>query len=62
MARYVLAILLLVGIGAYGDQQIGEPVSCQEDDPCWDCPTMGDGVCGVPDGGYGSYPGVITIP
>jgi len=23
-----------------------EPVACQEDDPCWDCATMGNGLCG----------------
>jgi hypothetical protein len=22
------------------------PVSCYEDEPCWDCTTMGNGVCG----------------
>ncbi|MEO7555482.1 MAG: hypothetical protein ABIV94_02605, partial [Acidimicrobiales bacterium] len=22
------------------------PTSCQEDDPCWDCSTMGNHVCG----------------
>ena len=22
------------------------PLTCVEDDPCWDCKTMGNGVCG----------------
>jgi hypothetical protein len=22
------------------------PLSCYEDEPCWDCTTMGNGVCG----------------
>lgn len=22
------------------------PADCQEDEPCWDCSTMGNGVCG----------------
>lgn len=23
------------------------PISCQEDDPCWDCHTMGNHICGT---------------
>lgn len=25
------------------------PVTCMEDDPCWDCNTMGNGLCGPDD-------------
>lgn len=24
-------------------------VTCQEDEPCWDCETMGNRICGLPD-------------
>lgn len=24
-----------------------EPVPCEEDMPCWDCETMGNGICGL---------------
>lgn len=25
------------------------PIVCVEDDVCWDCSTMGNGICGMPD-------------
>lgn len=30
----------------WGSPRPGEP-SCMEDEPCWDCETMGNRVCGV---------------
>ena len=29
------------------DRGQGHP-ACQEDDPCWDCSTMGNLICGTP--------------
>lgn len=44
-------------------------VDCQEDEPCWDCSTMGNGVCGplTLDDGYiidarGKMLGVVAEP
>ena len=43
-----LAVFLLVcySIGADWQDQRIKDAACQEDDPCWDCSTMGNGICG----------------
>lgn len=56
------------------DSPIGGTVRCEEDQSCWDCETMGNGVCGparvvtLADGrsvvvdAYGNILGDITEP
>lgn len=55
MAVLVAAVLAIYSItAAPGDRGIPEqrPVTtstlptCQEDEPCWDCTTMGNRICG----------------
>jgi hypothetical protein len=42
------SLLVLVGADAYSHtHQSRAPVTCQEDEPCWNCATMGNRVCGV---------------
>lgn len=37
-----------IGIGALATPQIRlQTVRCEEDMPCWDCETMGNGICGL---------------
>lgn len=47
-----LAGCLVTGatIGAlhrYSAEPVAATVVCQEDDPCWDCSTMGNLICGT---------------
>jgi hypothetical protein len=43
--RRLLLAAVLVVLTLFGGR--GEPpVGCWEDDPCWDCRTMGNLVCG----------------
>jgi hypothetical protein len=44
------SLLVLVGADAYAHSHARltlVPVTCQEDEPCWNCATMGNRVCGV---------------
>lgn len=48
------ALALLVGLTLAGPAIAPEPVAippitytCEEDMPCWDCLTMGNGICGL---------------
>jgi hypothetical protein len=34
----------VIGAQKLDDQPV---VSCMEDDPCWDCRTMGNNLCGI---------------
>lgn len=51
---YAALIALGIVLGAWlnvGDAQASEPTpspvqACMEDDPCWDCTTMGNLICG----------------
>jgi hypothetical protein len=48
VAPFLLAVPLAVGglaLWADASTLAPQPV-CQEDDPCWDCETMGDRICG----------------
>ncbi len=54
IATLVVGASLAVGAGAsdpapYVLAPVAQPapVACQEDDPCWDCSTMGNGICGA---------------
>lgn len=45
--------LLIVGSFAFGASLslvlptfVDEPTPCMEDEPCWDCATMGNNICG----------------
>lgn len=41
------ALLSIGGCVAAGPPEYDAPaVSCQEDEPCWDCDTMGNQICG----------------
>ena len=41
-----VALALCVIIVAVVSNESDEPARCQEDEACWDCETMGNGVCG----------------
>lgn len=49
----VLVGLLLYGLATYhpeadpGFERTGRTTTCFEDQPCWDCKTMGNKVCGT---------------
>lgn len=52
-SRLVALLLALVVVGvclfglvAAGADRGRESVHCAEDDPCWDCSTMGNRICG----------------
>ena len=49
-AAGVVALLVTLTSGCANDlrQTVTEkvPVECQEDEPCWDCETMGNRICG----------------
>ncbi len=52
MRRYLacVAIMLVGGCGVLTPQPAGHPpivLTCEEDMPCWDCETMGNGICGL---------------
>lgn len=46
LAVAVLALALLAGCGSTPDSPSSAAQQCEEDQPCWDCETMGDGECG----------------
>lgn len=37
---------IIGGIFSLPEGKPRSPVTCQEDEPCWDCQTMGNHVCG----------------
>jgi hypothetical protein len=41
-----LMILVTQTRGTYADRHHSERTACLEDEPCWDCRTMGNRVCG----------------
>jgi hypothetical protein len=44
-------VLIALSVNAVGSVDLRPPAAvCAEDDACWDCSTMGNGVCG-PKGG-----------
>jgi hypothetical protein len=47
VAAAAFAALMLSGPEPSLDSTRPEPVVCYEDDPCWDCSTMGNTICGV---------------
>lgn len=42
------ALLYLVGSVALHTTDSLRPLTCAEDEPCWDCATMGNLICGRP--------------
>lgn len=49
MKKIVLAVALASALVIGGCSQSTAPKAaekCEEDQPCWDCDTMGNGVCG----------------
>ena len=55
LRKLAVAIALSITLGACyarvgGDRMLNPPkppvVTCQEDDPCWNCHTMGNLICG----------------
>lgn len=49
IAALCIAIALCVGIQSISTfSKVNDAlVSCQEDNPCWDCATMGNHICGA---------------
>lgn len=43
---YLVAALLVGGWAESRIDAAAVETACQEDDPCWDCATMGNLVCG----------------
>ena len=41
LAAFLFTFGLVLGLG-----QIAEASACQEDQPCWDCSSMGNHICG----------------
>jgi hypothetical protein len=49
MKRYVTAGLLALALAGCTQTHIPQPrptPRCEEDQPCWDCRTMGNHICG----------------
>ncbi len=42
----LLAGLVLIGAGCSSTPQKPAQARCEEDQPCWDCHTMGNLICG----------------
>jgi hypothetical protein len=52
LLRAILAALAILagavsGLVSGAQHHEKAPVTCQEDDECWDCHAMGNGVCGT---------------
>jgi len=51
-AKFALVMVALATLGACAPYQFPSPTDpapdsvCHEDEPCWDCETMGNGICG----------------
>jgi hypothetical protein len=61
---FIMTVLIIAGCWiywtGYGDGYSNgqkDTTTCQEDDPCWDCHTMGNHICGDP-----TTPVVVTLP
>lgn len=51
LALLVIAVFLLMEAGRGASYNLHHPlppttVTCQEDEPCWNCSTMGNHICG----------------
>jgi hypothetical protein len=42
----IVAMIVVGTIVGTADEPPGAQTECQEDESCWDCETMGNGVCG----------------
>lgn len=61
MTRLKIALYVIVGIALFVlgsaavdaisglTAEFGTPATCQEDEACWDCNTMGNGLCSADD-------------
>lgn len=61
LVNLILAILAM--IGSYQAPTVSPEatvITCQEDMPCWDCETMGNGICGPIAPTYEVSPNVPT--
>jgi Spy/CpxP family protein refolding chaperone len=46
MLRVIAALILLLTVATSALAVSSAPSPCQEDMACWDCSTMGNGICG----------------
>ena len=48
-ALWLFGATMGVGLASHVHAHPGHSEQCQEDDPCWDCHTMGNRICGPVD-------------
>ena len=46
VVAFLLGVLVPVGHGVPSGPDVVPVVACREGMPCWECDTMGNGVCG----------------